>query len=253
MDVLLDIRNLLLDFSNQQFKLHCKNPLNRVANKGFSQTDEDGITTEICARLGLQGQFAEFGVSHGYECNTLILLAQGWRGLWVDGMDLAISLENQSRLQFKKRWVTLDNLNEILGPQHYDLISMDLDGNDLHFVKHILQANYRPKVWIVEYNAKFLPPAKFCIDYDPQHQWQGDDWFGASLQSYADLFTEHDYTLVACNHHTGANAWFVCNTTKHKFADVPTDIKDLYMPPRYYLPTQYGHQLSRRAIEQLLK
>jgi hypothetical protein len=31
------------------------------------------------------GTFAEFGVGNGLENNTLILLASGWRGFWIDG------------------------------------------------------------------------------------------------------------------------------------------------------------------------
>src|SRR5437016_4741195 len=60
-----------------------KNPLNRFGAKYFSQADEDGITLEIVRRLGITvGTFAELGVGNGLENNTLILLANGWRGFW---------------------------------------------------------------------------------------------------------------------------------------------------------------------------
>ena len=39
-----------------------------------------------------------------------------------------------------------------------DLISVDLDGNDLYFCEELLKNGFRPSVFIVEYNAKFPPP-----------------------------------------------------------------------------------------------
>ena len=48
--------------------------------------------------------------------------------------------------------------------------------------------NIFPKVFIVEYNAKFFPPIEFIIDYDENHKWTGDDYFGASLTSLEKLF-----------------------------------------------------------------
>jgi hypothetical protein len=38
-----------------------------------------------------------------------------------------------------------------------DVLSVDLDGNDLYFTEALLNV-LRPKLVIVEYNAKFPPP-----------------------------------------------------------------------------------------------
>jgi hypothetical protein len=69
-----------------------KNPLNHFGAKYFSQTDEDGITLEIVKRIGIAcGTFAELGVGNGLENNTLILLANGWRGFWLGGEELSFN------------------------------------------------------------------------------------------------------------------------------------------------------------------
>jgi hypothetical protein len=53
--------------------------------KAYSQNDEDGIIQEIFHRIGtVNKNFVEIGVGNGLENNTLYLLLQGWRGLWVE-------------------------------------------------------------------------------------------------------------------------------------------------------------------------
>src|SRR5438270_13263720 len=51
----------------------------------FSQNDEDGMVAEIFSRIGVtNATFVEIGVGDGTECNTLNLLALGWRGTWFE-------------------------------------------------------------------------------------------------------------------------------------------------------------------------
>ena len=59
--------------------------LARHGKKVFSQTDEDGIIAEIFERIGTKARnFVEFGVEDGRECNSLWLLMQDWKGLWIE-------------------------------------------------------------------------------------------------------------------------------------------------------------------------
>lgn len=66
---------------------------------------------------------------------------------------------------------------------------------------------------VVEYNAKFPPPIHWTVRYDPACAWAGDDYQGASSQSFADLFGATGYRLVACNL-TGVNAYFMSHEFK---------------------------------------
>lgn len=249
-DLVLQIFQLLSE------KTH-KNPLNRFGNKCFSQSDEDGITLEILRRLNIsEGVFVEFGVGDGLENNTLILLSQGWRGVWVGGQPVKFRAQLSGRLYFNQAWVSLDNCYELaldglnsLGAEVPDVFSLDLDGNDIYLVRRILESGLLPSLFIVEYNARYFPPIRFQIEYNPDHRWQGDDYFGASLMSYVDLFKTFGYDLVCCNSHTGANAFFVKNKYSHLFEDVPKSIGDIYIPPRYL---QFGHQTSVKTAECVL-
>ena len=236
------------------------NPLARYGKKCFSQTDEDGITLEILRRLNLSnGVFAEFGVGDGTENNTLILMALGWKGFWVGGESLAFSHAKSARLSFNKTWVTRENIYNIymegcirIGAKNVDLVSLDLDGNDLYFCEELLENGVKPSLFIVEYNAKFPPPIKFSIDYDPKHTWLCDDYQGASLSSFTELFKKFGYFLVCCNAATGSNAFFVRTEFNEKFSDVPKNEGEIYVAPHYYLFNKYGHRGSIKTIEKIV-
>src|SRR3972149_4858892 len=54
--------------------------------KVYSQNEEDGIIREIFNRIGTTNKvFAELGVGNGLENNTLALLLDNWKGLWIEG------------------------------------------------------------------------------------------------------------------------------------------------------------------------
>jgi hypothetical protein len=256
--------DLMLYHQTKELQAQSENPLNKSGMKCFSQTDEDGITLEILRRMGClaDGVFAEFGVGNGMENNSLILAALGWRGFWVGGEDIAPDVTPASRANrfaFLKEWITRDNIVglarsglEKVAAKQIDVLSLDLDGNDIYLTEAILHAGFRPKLFIVEYNGKFPPPVKFAIAYDPQHVWRGDDYFGASLASFAALFSGFQYRLVCCNAHTGGNAFFIDTRYNEQFADVPTDMKALYREPRYWLYNQYGHRSAVATVERVI-
>jgi hypothetical protein len=257
------LKDLILLSQTKQLQLQHPNPLNGFGRKCSSQGDEDGITLEILRRLGRLkgGVFAEFGVEGGIENNTLVLAALGWKGFWVGGEELRFTVveKNPAHFCYLQEWITLENVTAltrrglgVIGANEPDVVSLDLDGNDIYFLERLLTDGIRPKLFIVEYNAKFPPPIAFQIAYDPQHRWKRDDYFGASLASLTDLFARFSYRLVCCNSQTGANAFFVDDTYTDVFADVPTDIDRIYVEPRYYLHNRYGHPVSTRTIETII-
>jgi hypothetical protein len=261
---LMQIRDVALYEARRSEPPH-PNPLNRHGRKVFSQTDEDGITFEIVRRLGLtKGVFAEFGVGDGLENNTLALAAAGWKGFWVGGQDLRVN-PNPSNLakpnfDFIKAWVKQDNAHALceqgltrIAQEAVDLLSIDLDGNDYYIAEALLARGVAPKVVIVEYNAKFIPPIEWKIEYSDDHAWQGDDYFGASLASFCRLFEKHGYFLACCNAFTGANAFFVHAAYRDKFKDIPQDIAQLWSEPRYALPYRYGHPGSPKTVDLIFK
>src|SRR5438105_2769018 len=71
--------------------------LERYGFKGLSQFDADGILREIFHRVGEEHRsFVEFGTGDGIENNTLYLLCQGWRGLWLEGSEELHQLQHRN-------------------------------------------------------------------------------------------------------------------------------------------------------------
>lgn len=256
MESLTDI--LIYQGQNNRKKNH-PNPFVKYGEKCFSQTDEDGITIEIINRLGIgKGGFVEFGVGNGMENNTLALLSLGWNGCWFGGEDVLFNMEKSVKLSFEKTWITKDNIVDLCHSAQkqitkIDLISLDLDGNDYYLVNEILENDIAPTVFVVEYNAKFIPPIEFVIDYKIDHKWTNDDYFGASLTSFNILFERFNYTLVCCNSATGTNAFFIKKEFRSLFPEVPSSIKDIYCSPYYYRPSKFGHKQSVKTIEKIIK
>jgi len=260
-DQLGSLRDIVLAMAVRDMQKSHRNPLNAFGQKCFSQNDEDGITLEIVRRLGLErGTFAEFGVGNGMENNTLILGALGWTGFWVGGEDLAFDASATKRLRFLKSWVTRENISGLalqgiqgIGGRVPDVVSLDLDGNDIHIMRTLLEAGLRPRLAIVEYNAKFPPPALFEIAYDPQHIWQSDDYFGASLESFARMFASFGYRLVCCNAQTGSNAFFVDAAFADRFTDVPETTREIHVPPHYHSWIYHSHPQSVRTVQRIFE
>lgn len=261
-NVLIDLRDMLLAAAVAERRTAHPNPLARAGAKCFSQSDEDGITLEILRRLGFDrpGVFAEYGVGNGLENNTLILAALGWSGLWIGNEPLAFSCDGipADRLCFRQAQITRDNILDLtrqglsrLGRDAPDVISCDLDGNDLHFVARLLEGGLEPALFIVEYNAKFPPPVRFSIAYNDDHRWKVDDHFGASLCSFVDLFAAHGYMLACCNAHAGTNAFFVAERYRDRFDDVPGAIADIYVGPHLHMFTRHGMRTSPETVRRL--
>jgi hypothetical protein len=227
--------------------------LERFGFKVYSQYDEDGIIQEIFRRIGAGTKtFAEFGVDDGLENNTLKLLIEGWRGLWIEGSEQQVSRINAKfadvlssrRLSVKCAFITRDNINGLIGAHftgEIDLLSIDIDGNDIYILESVNIVN--PRVIVIEYNAKFPPPISVAQRYDPGHRWKGTDYFGSSLEAITKVAARKGYSLVGCSI-GGANAFYVRNDLLDNNFLSPYTAQNHYQPARYFLLQTFvaGHR-----------
>jgi hypothetical protein len=192
--------------------------LNAFEKCYFSQNGEDGIIAEIFRRIGTTNRFsAEIGVEDGRECNTALLLRdEGWSGVLVEGDPKRFERLRKRFRRYRnvrplQAYVDVENVAGIFAeggvPERFDLLSVDIDGNDWWILRTLL-GRYRPRVVIAEINPFYPPPARWVMPYDPAHRWDDTTYFGASLSSMVDLHREHGYALAAvdCNI---VNAFFV--------------------------------------------
>ncbi len=197
------------------------NPLSRHAKNVHSQFGEDGILEAIFSTLGVErGMCVEFGAWDGiYLSNTYNLISnKGWGGVLIEGDSKRAEVLKANMRRFKdvhcvNRFITFgppSNLDAILAttplPKDFNLLSIDIDGNDYHIWKSL--KNYRPQVVIIEYNQTipnhvvFVQPSDFAVNQ------------GSSLRAFVELGKEKGYELVAT---TTTNAIFVLAELFPKF------------------------------------
>ena len=129
--------------------------LHRYERKRYTQNGEAGVLAEIFARVGVTNRYCvEFGCEDASECNTAFLLEHGWQGLLMDPGGLS----RNPWAVVRKELVTAENVNDLFQkygvPEAFDLLSIDIDGNDYWVWRAI---TYRPRVVVIEYNAH-VPP-----------------------------------------------------------------------------------------------
>lgn len=223
--------------------------LQNFEHKIYSQNGEDGIISLLLDYVGREHKyFVEFGVENGTECNTRYLREHaGFTGLMMDG-----SYENES-IGLYKELVTQENINNLFEkynvPYEFEILSIDVDGNDLWLWKQLSNV-YRPKIVVIEYNAHLPPPISATIPYSENHRWDGTCFFGASLNALNIVAQEKGYSLIYCNKN-GVNAFFLRNDFRDVFSkSFPiSNIESIYVPAdfgntRYDINgyTLYGHQ-----------
>ncbi len=225
--------------------------LYRYEQQVFSQNGEDGALAEIFRRIGTTDKyFLEIGVGDGLENNTTFFLAQGWKGVWLDGDEAGLK-KVQSHfwrpiangdLVVRQAMVTAENiqglLKELKVPVEFDLFSLDIDRNTWYIwnaLRHL-----RPRVVVVEYNSSFPAEMDWKVEYDPHRGYNCTSYMGASLKAYENLTRELGYSLVGCEL-GGINAFFVRNDLVGDKFCAPFTAENHYEPPRYFLLRRDGH------------
>lgn len=177
-----------------------------IERREYSQNGEDGIIAAIFTMIGTTNKYyVEFGVEDGIECNTRYLSKhKGWKGLLMDGS------HSNPAFNLHQEFITAENIEQLFEkydvPKEFDLLSIDIDGNDYWIWKAI--QNYRPRVVIMEYNACIPYEPARTVPYDPAFQWDKTDYYGASLSALFAIAREKGYALVGTDPN-GVNAFFV--------------------------------------------
>ena len=177
-----------------------------------SQTGEDGIISKILDLIPQRDKWCvEFGAWDGlYLTNTRNLITKGYSAVLIEA-DKNKFLELRNNYAQNEHVIALnklvgfnevDNLDRILEstsiPYDFDLLSIDIDGNDYHAWKAI--AKYRPKVVVIEFNPTIPTQIRFVQAPDPSINQ------GSSLLSLVELGKAKGYELVSV---LEFNAFFV--------------------------------------------
>lgn len=177
-----------------------------------SQTGEDGVLEEIFALIGEgRRECVDIGAWDGlHGSNTRTLLEAGWHGIQIEChpdrfRELARLYRDRPdvRCLGRRAWISgsdaLDALLDEAGLSSvFDLLSIDVDGNDYHLWATL--ERHRPRVVVIEYNFSIPDEVVFVQPADPNVAQ------GCSLRALVELGRRKGYELV---HASGLNAVFV--------------------------------------------
>jgi hypothetical protein len=168
----------------------------------YSQTIEDGLVEEIFKNIGTTNKyFIEFGCWNGVHLsNTANLrLNEKWNGLLLEG-----NKEKAKGYDYVKHaFITADNVNDIFAennvPAEYDLLSIDIDGNDYWVWKAIDESRFSARVVIIEYNGNFADQHRSCaIKYDSSldSTVASINYYNATIPALKKLGESKGYSLI---------------------------------------------------------
>jgi hypothetical protein len=159
-----------------------------------SQYGEDGIIEKVLETLGVNDKWCvEFGSWDGKACsNTYNLISEkGYSAVLIEGnrkryKDLLKTFTCNDKVIMINKFVGFDKengldsiLKETSIPVDFDLLSIDIDGNDYHVWKAI--EDYKPKAVVIEFNPTIHKTVEFVQPPDPRLQQ------GSSLLSITKL------------------------------------------------------------------
>ncbi len=200
-----------------------------IERREYSQNGEDGIFEAIFTMAGTTNKyFVEFGAEDGVQSNTRYLQKhKGWTGLLMDG-----GHENPE-INLHREFITAENIEQLFKkynvPEEFDLLSIDVDGNDYWIWKAVTA--YRPRVVCIEYNACIPFSPAVTIPYAADFSWDKTDYYGASLSALRILGRKKGYTLVGTDP-CGVNAFFVRDDVAAGKFD-PGPVEEIYRPAAF--------------------
>jgi hypothetical protein len=190
---------------------------------GFSQNGEDGIIEILRRQLRSSNRsFLEIGCGNGVENNSSwLVVAERYEGLMIEGNPrlaarvqrnvVGYSIGTQCRAMF----VTTDCIAEIIGALPHrdpDVFSLDIDGNDYHIARGLMNNGFRPRIVVVEYNSVYGRDRSLSVSYRSDFSMKGahssELYYGVSIAGWRTFFEGQGYRFVTVDRN-GVNAFFV--------------------------------------------
>ena len=201
------------------------------AQNKTSQHGEDGIIEKVLEIIGEADNWCvEFGSWDGMFCsNTYSLIKdKGYSAVLIEGSAkrFKVLLENfkgNDKVHPLNKFVGFekdDSLDTILAetdiPKNFDMLSIDIDGNDYHVWDAMSQ--YQPKIVVIEFNPTIPKTVEFIQPRDMSISQ------GSSCLYLTKLENEKGQELVCC---TAGNAIYVDRKYFPEFGIENNDVETL--------------------------
>lgn len=203
-----------------------------------SQYGEDGIIAKIFEIIGEESRWAvELGALNGYhDSNTWHLIKDcGWNAVLLEAdrtyferlveeykeIDRVVCLNSFVSFEWSQSLDTILAVTRM--PKDFDLLALDIDGNEYHVWESLVR--YRPRVVVVEFNPSIPHDVSFVQPRDMTLMQ------GSSLSAFVELGAGKGHELVAANE---TNAFFVQDELYPKFA-MNNTVLDAVHPDRQFI------------------
>lgn len=165
-----------------------------MTTKDYSQNGESLMLEKVLNEIGITNPVClDIGAGDGYKLsNTRYFKDKGCEVMMLD-------VDNKGSEEVMQ--VRVDARTSFYNKLGFNLISIDIDGNDYWVLKSILEKN-KPDVICFEVNSQ-LPLDKCCVmPYDESHEWDGSWYYGMSYLAGAKLCRDHGYTIYSVVNNT---------------------------------------------------
>lgn len=189
----------------------------RAVSSDPSYAGEYKYLLDLVEKLKLtSGPVLDIAASDGYnQSSTLGFYRNGWTGLAVE-MDpekfatLSYLYNDFPGVNLAKTRVTPNNVISLLQafeiPRDIAILNLDIDSYDLSVAKSLLAGGYRPQIISMEINEKIPVGIYFSVIFTEEHFWQGDHFYGCSVDAAVRAIKPYGYSLVSVQFN---NAFFV--------------------------------------------
>ncbi len=165
----------------------------------YSQLGEELILLKIFENIGTTNKYlVDFGAGDGeiLSNSNLLIEEHGFNGLLMD-------VDNKDNQKVKKEIITAENICALFKkhnvPKTFDLLCIDIDGNDYYVLKAIIRGGYRPRVILTKFNDCIPNGVDKYINYNANHVYDNTDYYGYSYTTGLRLAKELDYVVVCEN------------------------------------------------------
>jgi len=204
-------------------------------SKIYSQNEEQNIITSLLDRYKISQTAVEIGINTGakgdgttLQGNTVFLRDKGWRCMWMD-----------SHTKFEGvHLVTVypENINDLLNDlDPIGLFSIDIDSEDWHVTRALMDGGHRPEIMICETNSYLDPMLDLVMPLGHRRITLAKSiCHGATLKAFDNLLFDFGYNFI-CTTKLGNNGFWVRNDLEK----VRTPIED-YKANRHPLTTNWS-------------
>jgi len=201
----------------------------------YSQKGEDGLLEFILSKIPEKTKWCvEFGAWDGkYLSNTFYFISKkNYKSVLIEGDPEKAQILSDNMKDYGSVCInkfvdfkgenTLDNILMTTAiPNDFDLLSIDIDGNDLQIWESL--QNYMPKVVIIEINVRDKPNVERINNPNSGFVW-GES--GSSIKSMTELADKKGYSLLA---NISCNVIYIKKEYLKYFYDRPVTPDDVFL------------------------